>query len=104
MSWDLPWGERATAAKDYTVGKQPEDGQWYVFRDGARAAGPFALRDEALGDARDRAVHTDGPASVEGEDVRVQVGGRGLVRPEALETVDGRREGDPSRRPPPSRP
>ena len=61
------------AGKDYTVGKQPEDGQWYVFRDGARAAGPFALRDEALGDAHARALHTDGPASVEGEDVRVQV-------------------------------
>jgi len=61
------------AAKDYTVGKLPEDGQWYVFRDGARAAGPFAQRDEALADGRDRALHTDGPASVEGVDVKVKV-------------------------------
>ena len=59
-------------AKDYTVETVPEDGQWYVFCDGARVVGPFARRDEALADARDRALNADGPSRVEGEDVKVQ--------------------------------
>jgi hypothetical protein len=62
-----------TAVSDYTVGTVPDDGQWYVFCGGRRIAGPFAQRDEALADARDRAAHADGPATVEGEDVKVQV-------------------------------
>jgi hypothetical protein len=62
-----------TAASDYTVGQVPEGGEWYVFRNGVRASGPFAKRDQAVADARDRAAQADGPATVEGEDVKVQV-------------------------------
>ena len=62
-----------TERKDYRVDRSPQDGQWYVFVGGdERAAGPFARREEALADARDRAGHVDGPATVEGEDVGVQ--------------------------------
>jgi hypothetical protein len=61
-----------TERRDYRV-ESRGDGQWYVFLGlDHRVAGPFPQREEALADARDRALHAGGPATVEGEDVIVQ--------------------------------
>jgi hypothetical protein len=57
--------------KDYTT-ETASDRQWYVWCAGQRVAGPFARREDAAADARDRALQADGPATVDGEDVAVQ--------------------------------